>query len=121
MGFYIAKGKIYMDSPEGGFQNIGVKAVDKVITVREIESIEVIPGKHTVSSLDQPELTTLDEIVRRFNVSEANPILTSDETEQAEILGMEYNDLKSYAAKRGVDVYTYRKREEIVEQLLKLS
>lgn len=69
--YYIENGGVYRKKGNG-FQRVA-------ITVKEdrngnIKSTTVNPGKETVKDIKYKQTYTLDEIVRKFGVSEDNPI-----------------------------------------------
>lgn len=72
--FYIEDGAIY-EKVEGGYRNVSILAKDKVIEVRELESVTVETDGEVVKEL-KGDMTpySLEDIVRKFNVSEKNPI-----------------------------------------------
>lgn len=72
--FYIEEGAIY-EKVDGGYRNVSIIAKDKVIEVRELESVTVETSDVVVKEL-KGDMTpyTLDDLVKKFNVSEKNPI-----------------------------------------------
>lgn len=73
--YYIADGKAYADAGKGKVKGIDVTAKDKVVEVRELESVTVsaVGGARALPEGAVP--CTLDEVVARFHVSESNPLL----------------------------------------------
>lgn len=71
--FYVADSGAYLVDSEGACKGIGVTVVDKVTTIREIESISYKPGSATTLPAGAVP-ATLREIVAKFNVSQSNPL-----------------------------------------------
>lgn len=71
--FYVADSGAYVVDDEGACKGIGVTVVDKVTTIREIESISYKPGSATTLPAGAVP-ATLQEIVAKFNVSQDNPL-----------------------------------------------
>lgn len=72
--FYIEDGAIY-EKVDGGYRNVSIIGKDKVIEVRELESVTVEPSDVVVKDLKGDKTPyTLDDLVKKFNVSEKNPI-----------------------------------------------
>lgn len=72
--YYIdTKNRIWMES-ENGFVQVGIEAKDKVTVIKELESVTVVPSNVTAKKIDVASVATLDTIVKKFNVSEENPI-----------------------------------------------
>ena len=75
MMYYIDKAnRIWMET-EKGFMQIGIEAKDKVTVIKELESVTVVPSKKIVKTIDVAQTATLDTIVKKFHVSEENPIV----------------------------------------------
>lgn len=81
--FYISEGKIYEKNEDGYFVSVGFNAKNKVIVTKELESITKVVGNVKKKELPGGQPFTLDEIVRKYNLSEENPIvpLMLDESE----------------------------------------
>ena len=71
--YYVADSGAYVVDDEGVCKGIGVTVVDKVTTIREIESISCKPGSATTLPAGAVP-ATLHEIVAKFNVSQSNPL-----------------------------------------------
>lgn len=80
--FYVADGKVYIKEGNA-YRNVGFTAKDKVITHRELESVTLVRGDVVVDSLNSPSLLTQDEIIRKFSLSEENPIPLMEEEKSA--------------------------------------
>lgn len=74
MSLYLANGNVYTVGEDGLAHPTDVTAKDKVIEVRELESVTVSAQKKTVKLPAGAAPITLDELVRKFNVSEKNPL-----------------------------------------------
>lgn len=74
MTLYLANGNVYMVGEDGLAHPTDVTAKDKVIEVRELESVTVSPQKKTVKLPKGAVPITQDELIRKFNVSEKNPL-----------------------------------------------
>lgn len=73
--FYISEGKIYEKNEDGYFVSVGFNAKNKVIVTKELESITKVVGNVKKKELPGGQPFTLDEIVRKYNLSEENPIV----------------------------------------------
>ena len=73
--FYISEGKIYEKNEDGYFVSVGFSAKNKVIVTKELESITKVVGNVKKKELLGGQPFTLDEIVRKYNLSEENPIV----------------------------------------------
>ena len=72
--YYIdTKNRIWEKSEEG-FTQVGIEAKDKVTIIKQLESVTVVPSNVTAKKIDVASVATLDTIVKKFNVSEDNPI-----------------------------------------------
>lgn len=70
---YLEKdGNLYVKEGDA-FRNVQVTAEEKVVTVRELKSITVKPGK-LVKSLDGANPLTMDEVKRKFHLDGDHPI-----------------------------------------------
>ena len=59
------------------FINVGVTVKEKRREIVEIMGVSVTRGSVKVSNFEQkPQPLTLDEALRKFNISEAKPLLT---------------------------------------------
>lgn len=56
------------------FVQVGVEAKDKVTVIKELESVTVVPSDIKAKKIDVASMATLDTIVKKFHVSEDNPI-----------------------------------------------
>ena len=74
MTLYLANGNVYMVGEDGLAHPTDVTAKDKVTEVRELESVTVSPQKKTVKLPKGAVPITEDELIRKFNLSEKNPI-----------------------------------------------
>ena len=81
--YYISDGKVYIRDGSG-YRRVGITAKNKVIVTRELESVTVVPGSSKVKKLKDPVPATLDEVLRKFNVSEDRPVPAEDCPVQAE-------------------------------------
>lgn len=71
--FYATDDGAFLVDAEGNCTAIGINAKDKVVEVRELESISIVRGEGGRLPAGAVP-ATIDEIVARFNVSEANPL-----------------------------------------------
>ena len=92
--FYISEGKIYEKNEDGYFVSVGFNAKNKVIVTKELESITKVVGNVKKKELPGGQPFTLDEIVRKYNLSEENPIvpLMLDESENVIVHAADEND-----------------------------
>lgn len=92
--FYISEGKIYEKNEDGYFVSVGFNAKNKVIVTKELESITKVVGNVKKKELPGGQPFTLDEIVRKYNLSEENPIvpLMLDESENVSVHAADEND-----------------------------
>lgn len=74
MTLYLANGNVYTVGGDGLAHPTDVTAKDKVIEVRELESVTVSPQKKTVKLPEGAVPVTTDELIRKFGLSEKNPI-----------------------------------------------
>ena len=71
---WLSEGKLFVN--EGDlYRNVGVTAKDKVVTHLEPESVSIVPGEVVVDSLAEAVPLTLDEVISKFQISEANPVV----------------------------------------------
>ena len=92
--FYISEGKIYEKNEDGYFVSVGFSAKNKVIVTKELESITKVVGNVKKKELTGGQPFTLDEIVRKYNLSEENPIvpLMLDESDNVSVHAADEND-----------------------------
>lgn len=92
--FYISEGKIYEKNEDGYFVSVGFNAKNKVIVTKELESITKVVGNVKKKELPGGQPFTLDEIVRKYNLSEENPIvpLMLDESKNVSVHAADEND-----------------------------
>ena len=92
--FYISEGKIYEKNEDGYFVSVGFNAKNKVIVTKELESITKVVGNVKKKELPGGQPFTLDEIVRKYNLSEENPIvpLMLDKSENVSVHAADEND-----------------------------
>lgn len=74
MTYYEFNGNCYAVGDDGIAHPLTVTAKDKVIEVRELESITPKVGEEVVTLPSGAHPITLDEIVRKFNLSQKNPV-----------------------------------------------
>lgn len=74
MTLYLANGNVYMVGEDGLAHPTDVTAKDKVIETRELESVTISPQKKTVKLPKGAVPVTTDELIRKFGLSEKNPI-----------------------------------------------
>lgn len=114
--YYISDGKVYVKKGNV-FQNVSITAKDKVITKRELESVTVVHGTVTAETLENPSVLTLEEIIKKFNLSEEHPIpFASDGVEKA-LSDMTLTELKAYAKEHEIDLGTATKKADILAVL----
>lgn len=71
--YYIEGSEVYIRDDKG-FRSVTITAKDKVTVTRELASITVIPGERVVEALADLTPHTLENIARKFHLTEANPI-----------------------------------------------
>ncbi|MBP3884064.1 MAG: hypothetical protein J6D54_03885 [Olsenella sp.] len=74
MQLYEANGNVYAVDEDGKAHGATVTAKDKVVEVRELESITVSPQKVEVRLPEAARPITTDEIRLKFALSEKNPV-----------------------------------------------
>lgn len=79
---YTNGSKVYQVDDDGTVRGVQVTAKDKVVTVRELESVTVKPVRKVKSLPDGAVPATLGEVIAKFNVSEGNPLLYGAKEEQ---------------------------------------
>lgn len=76
MYYYDAKRKALFIKDGDTYVNVGVTVQEKRREIVEITGVSVTRGSVKVAKFEQsPQPLTLDEVLRKFNVSEAKPIL----------------------------------------------
>lgn len=71
--YYVKGNAVYVQDGDK-FRNVKITAKDKVVEVRELESVTITNGTTVMKELNGAVPMTMDEIRRKFNLSEANPI-----------------------------------------------
>lgn len=71
--YYVVDGSVYAER-DGKFVNVEITGKDKVIEVRELESITVTDGDIVLDSVGDAVPHTLNTIIAKFNISERNPV-----------------------------------------------
>lgn len=71
--FYIGKDGVY-EKVDGGYRNVAIMAKDKVIEVRELESITVERDGELMKNIEDETPYSLEMLIKKFNISENNPI-----------------------------------------------
>lgn len=95
--------------------SVGVSAKDKVVERRELESLSLVRG----NECDLPSGATpasLDEIVRRFNVSEHNPLKPAAPAAVEDVVDPgehTKSELEAMASDRGISVPSGSTKAEI--------
>lgn len=56
------------------FRNVGISVVEREVTFRRIEKINITPSTVTVPSLSNAIPLTVREAVKKFNISEQCPL-----------------------------------------------
>lgn len=109
--YYVSDGKVYIKDGST-YRNVGITAKDKVITHHELESVTVVPGEIVVSALTEPVALTLDELIKKFNISEENPvpIIEADKA----LADMTLAELKAYAKRQEIDLGEATKKADIL-------
>lgn len=74
MQLFEANGNIYAVGGDGKAHGASVTATDKVVEVRELQSITVTPQKVEVALPEGATPITTDEIRLKFNLSQKNPV-----------------------------------------------
>ena len=73
MYFYDKNGLIW--KKEGDiFRNVGISVVEREVTFRKIEKINITPSTVTVPSLSNAIPLTVREAVKKLNISEQFPL-----------------------------------------------
>lgn len=73
MGYYATGTAAYWVDENGDAYDVSLTAVDKVQEVRELESVTVVVGNKTKLPWEAVS-ATLDNLVKKFHVSEDNPL-----------------------------------------------
>lgn len=77
MYYYDAKRKALFIKDGDTYVNVGVTVQEKRREIVEITGVSVKRGSVKVAKFEQsPQPLTLDEVLRKFNISEAKPLLT---------------------------------------------
>lgn len=71
---YLKDNRVYHVDGEGKAHKADVTAKDKVVQVRELESVTVTPAKAACKLPEGARPVTVDELVRKFAISEKNPL-----------------------------------------------
>lgn len=71
--YYISGNKVYVKDGNA-YRQVAITAKDKVVETRELESVTVTPSDTTVKKLSGATAATLDEVIKRFHISEDNPV-----------------------------------------------
>lgn len=71
--YYVVDGSVYAER-DGKFVNVEITGKDRVVEIRELESITVTDGDIVLDSVGDAIPCTLNTIVAKFNVSEKNPV-----------------------------------------------
>lgn len=80
MFFVSPSGLLYMEK-DGKFLNVGIKAKDKVVEVRELASTTIVEGDEIAALPEGCHGATLREVIAKFNVSERHPVKCGVEPE----------------------------------------
>ena len=72
--FYVVDGSVYTERADGKYVNVEITGKDKVIVSRELESVTVNEGDVVIDDVGSALPCTLNTIIAKFNVSEANPV-----------------------------------------------
>lgn len=72
--YFVVDGSVYAERPDGKYVNVEVIGKDKVIEIRELESVTVNEGDVVIDDVGGAFPCTLDTIIKKFNVSGSNPI-----------------------------------------------
>lgn len=72
--FYVIDGSVYFERADGKYVNVSITGKDKVVEIRELESVTVTEGTVVIDSIGDAIPCTLNTIVAKFNVSEKNPV-----------------------------------------------
>lgn len=122
--FYATDDGAFLVDAEGNCTAIGINAKDKVVEVRELESISIVRGEGGQLPAGAVP-ATIDEIVARFNVSEANPLKPAAIAPEAEEAPEAPSDgsvdpeahtkaeLEAMAAEMGIEVPSKATKAEI--------
>ncbi len=74
MQLYEANGNVYAVDGDGKAHAATVTAKDKVVRLRELESVTVTPQKAAVKLPAGARPITINAVVRKFAVTEDNPV-----------------------------------------------
>ena len=72
--YFVVDGSVYAERPDGKYVNVEVIGKDKVIEIRELESVTVNEGDVVIDDVGGAFPCTLDTIIKKFNVTGSNPI-----------------------------------------------
>lgn len=72
--YYVIDGSVYFERADGKYVNVSITGKDKVVEIRELESVTVNEGTVVIDSIGDAVPCTLNTIIAKFNLNEANPI-----------------------------------------------
>lgn len=133
--FYYKDERAYFKDEAGEVYGLNVTAKDKVTEVRELESVSYALGSETALPAGAC-ISTLDEIVTRFGVSEKHPLTYTepaveksapadeptgaseqDVPEQEDMEGMSRDELVALAAEKGVTLKAKDTKAAIIDKI----
>lgn len=75
MRLYLAGNNVYSVDDNGKAHATSILAKDKVIETRELESTTLKVDEAVIDLPNEACLITLDELIRKFHISEKNPLV----------------------------------------------
>lgn len=72
--YYVVNGSVYAER-DGKFVNVEITGKDKVVEIRELESVTVTDGDIVLDSVGDAIPCSISTIIAKFNISEKNPVL----------------------------------------------
>lgn len=132
--FYYKDERAYFKDEAGKVYGLNVTAKDKVTEVRELESVSYALGSETALPAGAC-ISTLDEIVTRFGVSEKHPltytepaveksapadeptVATEQDAPQEDMGAMSRDELIALAAEKGVTLKAKDTKAAIIDKI----
>lgn len=68
------------------FRNVGLEVKEKTVTFKKLESVKVLPGTVTASSLNEAIPLTLRQAVSKLKISEDSPLEPLKNLSKLEVL-----------------------------------
>lgn len=81
--YYVVGDSVYRQRDDGKYVNVEIIGKDKVIEIRELESVTVNEGDVVIDDVGGAYPCTLDTIIRKFNLTESNPVKFAEKPKKA--------------------------------------